>query len=94
MRPYFASDDYSSQPAPIHVDFSHAGQRHHRTCVRICDSRQRNPRRATVAHAAPDPTDPRPQPERAATEYGYISPGEVISGQVRRVVTFVEKPDP
>jgi mannose-1-phosphate guanylyltransferase/mannose-6-phosphate isomerase len=34
------------------------------------------------------------QPERAATEYGYISPGEVISGEVRSVVTFVEKPDP
>src|ERR1019366_5213980 len=29
-------------------------------------------------------------PERAATEYGYISPGEVISGEVRAV----EKPDP
>src|SRR5476649_441661 len=34
------------------------------------------------------------QPERAATEYGYISPGEVISGEVRAVVKFVEKPDP
>jgi mannose-1-phosphate guanylyltransferase / mannose-6-phosphate isomerase len=34
------------------------------------------------------------QPERAATEYGYISPGEVISGEVRSVVKFVEKPDP
>ena len=34
------------------------------------------------------------QPERAATEYGYISPGEVISGQVRSVAKFVEKPDP
>src|SRR6266849_7332211 len=34
------------------------------------------------------------QPERAATEYGYISPGEVISGAVRAVVEFVEKPDP
>ena len=34
------------------------------------------------------------QPERAATEYGYISPGEVISGNVRSVVKFVEKPDP
>jgi mannose-1-phosphate guanylyltransferase/mannose-6-phosphate isomerase len=34
------------------------------------------------------------QPERAATEYGYISPGEVISGDVRSVVTFVEKPNP
>src|SRR5258708_3266468 len=34
------------------------------------------------------------QPERAATEYGYISPGDVISGDVRSVVKFVEKPDP
>jgi mannose-1-phosphate guanylyltransferase / mannose-6-phosphate isomerase len=34
------------------------------------------------------------QPERAATEYGYISPGEVISGAVRGVAKFVEKPDP
>ena len=34
------------------------------------------------------------QPERAATEYGYISPGEVISGKVRGVAKFVEKPDP
>jgi len=34
------------------------------------------------------------EPERAATEYGYISPGEVISGEVRAVVKFVEKPDP
>lgn len=34
------------------------------------------------------------QPERAATEYGYISPGEVISGKVRSVAKFVEKPDP
>ncbi len=33
-------------------------------------------------------------PERAATEYGYISPGEVISGAVRSVAKFVEKPDP
>jgi mannose-1-phosphate guanylyltransferase/mannose-6-phosphate isomerase len=32
-------------------------------------------------------------PERPATEYGYISPGEVISGQVRAVSKFVEKPD-
>src|SRR5438105_6833573 len=32
-------------------------------------------------------------PERAATEYGYISPGEVVSGEVRAVVKFVEKPD-
>src|SRR5712672_2979748 len=34
------------------------------------------------------------QPERAATEYGYINAGEVISGEVRSVVKFVEKPDP
>jgi mannose-1-phosphate guanylyltransferase / mannose-6-phosphate isomerase len=33
-------------------------------------------------------------PERAATEYGYINPGEVLSGEVRSVVKFVEKPDP
>jgi mannose-1-phosphate guanylyltransferase/mannose-6-phosphate isomerase len=33
------------------------------------------------------------KPERAATEYGYISPGEVVSGEVRAVKTFVEKPD-
>ena len=33
-------------------------------------------------------------PERAATEYGYISPGETISGEVRSVAKFVEKPDP
>jgi mannose-1-phosphate guanylyltransferase / mannose-6-phosphate isomerase len=33
------------------------------------------------------------QPERAATEYGYISQGEVISGAVRAVAKFVEKPD-
>jgi mannose-1-phosphate guanylyltransferase/mannose-6-phosphate isomerase len=34
------------------------------------------------------------QPERAATEYGYISPGKAISGAVRDVQKFVEKPDP
>jgi mannose-1-phosphate guanylyltransferase / mannose-6-phosphate isomerase len=34
------------------------------------------------------------EPERAATEYGYISPGEVISGEVSSVAKFVEKPDP
>src|SRR5580700_9692794 len=33
-------------------------------------------------------------PERAATEYGYISPGDVITGAVRAVAKFVEKPDP
>jgi len=32
-------------------------------------------------------------PERPATEYGYISPGEAIAGEVRDVVKFVEKPD-
>jgi mannose-1-phosphate guanylyltransferase/mannose-6-phosphate isomerase len=32
-------------------------------------------------------------PERAATEYGYIGPGAIIAGEVRRVVKFVEKPD-
>src|SRR6202795_3555887 len=34
------------------------------------------------------------QPERAATEYGYISAGDVVSGAVRAVAKFVEKPDP
>jgi mannose-1-phosphate guanylyltransferase/mannose-6-phosphate isomerase len=34
------------------------------------------------------------QPERAATEYGYISPGKMIAGEVRAVAKFVEKPDP
>ena len=34
------------------------------------------------------------KPERAATEYGYISPGDPISGEVRSVTKFVEKPDP
>jgi mannose-1-phosphate guanylyltransferase/mannose-6-phosphate isomerase len=33
------------------------------------------------------------QPERAATEYGYINPGEAISGEVRAIAKFVEKPD-
>src|SRR5246127_2189463 len=33
-------------------------------------------------------------PERAATEYGYISPGEPVSGKVHTVQKFVEKPDP
>jgi mannose-1-phosphate guanylyltransferase/mannose-6-phosphate isomerase len=33
------------------------------------------------------------EPERAATEYGYINPGEVVSGEVRAVAKFVEKPD-
>jgi len=34
------------------------------------------------------------RPERAATEYGYINPGKAISGDVRAVAKFVEKPDP
>jgi mannose-1-phosphate guanylyltransferase/mannose-6-phosphate isomerase len=33
------------------------------------------------------------QPERVATEYGYISPGDVVEGSVRTVTSFVEKPD-
>jgi mannose-1-phosphate guanylyltransferase/mannose-6-phosphate isomerase len=33
------------------------------------------------------------QPERAATEYGYISPGDVVEGTVHTVASFVEKPD-
>ena len=32
-------------------------------------------------------------PQRPATEYGYVSPGEVIDGPVRAVTSFVEKPD-
>jgi mannose-1-phosphate guanylyltransferase/mannose-6-phosphate isomerase len=32
------------------------------------------------------------KPERAATEYGYINPGEAVSGEVRAVQKFVEKP--
>jgi mannose-1-phosphate guanylyltransferase / mannose-6-phosphate isomerase len=32
-------------------------------------------------------------PERAATEYGYINPGDAVSGKVRSVKQFVEKPD-
>src|SRR5215217_6914768 len=34
------------------------------------------------------------KPERPATEYGYISPGSPIAGEVRSVAKFVEKPDP
>src|SRR4051812_24941597 len=34
------------------------------------------------------------RPERAATEYGYISPGEPVAPEVRSVAKFVEKPDP
>ncbi len=33
------------------------------------------------------------RPERAATEYGYISPGQIIAGEVRATAKFVEKPD-
>src|SRR5947208_1372842 len=33
------------------------------------------------------------KPERAATEYGYINPGEAVAGEVRSVAKFVEKPD-
>jgi mannose-1-phosphate guanylyltransferase / mannose-6-phosphate isomerase len=33
------------------------------------------------------------KPERAATEYGYIKPGNAIAGEVRAVEKFVEKPD-
>jgi len=32
-------------------------------------------------------------PERPATEYGYIRPGEAISGDISTVAKFVEKPD-
>jgi mannose-1-phosphate guanylyltransferase/mannose-6-phosphate isomerase len=32
-------------------------------------------------------------PEREATEYGYIKPGEIVSGEVRAIEKFVEKPD-
>jgi mannose-1-phosphate guanylyltransferase/mannose-6-phosphate isomerase len=34
------------------------------------------------------------KPERPATEYGYISPGTPIMGDVQAVAKFVEKPDP
>ncbi|MCC8935264.1 mannose-1-phosphate guanylyltransferase, partial [Bradyrhizobium sp. Arg68] len=33
------------------------------------------------------------RPERPATEYGYINPGETVAGEVRAVAKFVEKPD-
>jgi mannose-1-phosphate guanylyltransferase/mannose-6-phosphate isomerase len=33
------------------------------------------------------------KPERPATEYGYINPGEIVAGEVRAVAKFVEKPD-
>src|SRR6202035_4104943 len=32
-------------------------------------------------------------PERAATEYGYINPGDAVAGKVQAVKNFVEKPD-
>src|SRR5579864_6105205 len=32
------------------------------------------------------------KPERPATEYGYINPGDAVSGAVRSVAKFVEKP--
>lgn len=34
------------------------------------------------------------EPNRPATEYGYIRPGDRVVGQVRAVSSFVEKPDP
>jgi mannose-1-phosphate guanylyltransferase / mannose-6-phosphate isomerase len=33
------------------------------------------------------------KPERAAAEYGYINPGDAVSGEVRAIAKFVEKPD-
>src|ERR1700759_4867232 len=33
------------------------------------------------------------KPERPATEYGYINPGDAVTGEVRAVQKFVEKPD-
>jgi mannose-1-phosphate guanylyltransferase/mannose-6-phosphate isomerase len=33
------------------------------------------------------------QPERVATEYGYICPGDIVEGAVHTVTSFVEKPD-
>jgi mannose-1-phosphate guanylyltransferase/mannose-6-phosphate isomerase len=33
------------------------------------------------------------EPERPATEYGYINPGDTVTGQVRAIEKFVEKPD-
>ena len=33
------------------------------------------------------------KPERPATEYGYVNPGEAVAGEVRSVAKFVEKPD-
>uniref|UniRef100_Q07IN7 mannose-1-phosphate guanylyltransferase n=1 Tax=Rhodopseudomonas palustris (strain BisA53) TaxID=316055 RepID=Q07IN7_RHOP5 len=34
------------------------------------------------------------EPSRPATEYGYIRPGDAVVGRVRKVASFVEKPDP
>jgi len=34
------------------------------------------------------------KPERAATEYGYIHPGEPIGPEVSSIAAFLEKPDP
>ncbi|HEX6866532.1 MAG TPA: sugar phosphate nucleotidyltransferase, partial [Caulobacteraceae bacterium] len=33
------------------------------------------------------------KPDRPATGYGYIAPGDPLSGEVRAVASFVEKPD-
>ena len=33
------------------------------------------------------------EPERPATEYGYIKPDGIVAGQVRAIEKFVEKPD-
>jgi mannose-1-phosphate guanylyltransferase / mannose-6-phosphate isomerase len=33
------------------------------------------------------------KPERAAADYGYINPGDAVSGEVRSIAKFVEKPD-
>ncbi|MFZ5731144.1 MAG: mannose-1-phosphate guanylyltransferase/mannose-6-phosphate isomerase [Pseudomonadota bacterium] len=33
------------------------------------------------------------RPERPATEYGYIRPGNAIDGDVKAIASFVEKPD-
>jgi mannose-1-phosphate guanylyltransferase/mannose-6-phosphate isomerase len=33
------------------------------------------------------------KPERPATEYGYINPGDLVAGDVRAIAKFVEKPD-
>lgn len=33
------------------------------------------------------------RPDRAATDYGYIRPGEALTGETRRIDSFVEKPN-